>query len=770
MQFFKKTFGGIILLLVLMTTILFVKAPKLFTETNDWLIDDTYDGFRSYAALVYHVRHDSTYSHYEGMHYPYGDHAAFTDNLPLLANSIKFISQNIRDISAYCGGILNLFLISSILLCALFLFLSFRTLKLPVWYAIPVATGITMLSPQLLRLTAHYGLAHPFTIPLTFWLCLLFHRSKSWGHSLLIAFVLFLIAQLHFYLFAISATLILSLLFFKTYFAFSRKAALINGVHLLIQIFLPFLLLQWMLSDELLDRPTRPFGFFAYKARWETVFIPIDFQIGRWVEAYLHKIPWYSREGMAYVGLIAVLFLGKELVLKLWNWFRGFEYQTLLPDEHRFFLKASFWAGALILTFSLGIPFVFPWFEHIPEQLGILAQFRSIGRFAWAFFYVFNIIAFYALYFQIQKIKKQGWQAIVYVLLLAVVLLESGIFLFDKIKLPLCPNPEIRKSFQKSDHAWVDTIGIDQYQSIVNIPYFHIGSENIWINPHDKEVHRSLWLSVLTGIPVHSSFMGRTSVGQVINQLELVAEPYRRPELLKDLPNQKDFLVFLHKKAYKMDGSKYGHFLEGLSVVHEDDEVIVYRLPLKTLLDRTQEKAAKNRNLYQNKKLYKYDSVESTDSLPRFVYQSFDDQKTSKSYQGAGAFTASGFPEQTIYDGHLPFQESQSAYIFSIWGYMQGDLNPKMKIILEEYQTGTDYLFYRNEYELYKFFRSIDQGWVLGEFSFRLARGDSRIRIKVRNKSLGDRPVFLDELQIRPSKTDLYLQRQDTLMFNNRWY
>jgi len=124
MQFFKNTFGGLILVFVLITVTLLVREPKLFTEPNTWLIGDTYDGFRTYAALVYHVKHDSTYMHYEGMNYPYGDKAAFTDNLPLVANSIKFISQNISDVSDYTGGILNLFLMLSVILCAVFIFLS----------------------------------------------------------------------------------------------------------------------------------------------------------------------------------------------------------------------------------------------------------------------------------------------------------------------------------------------------------------------------------------------------------------------------------------------------------------------------------------------------------------------------------------------------------------------------------------------------------------------------------------------------------------------
>ena len=294
MQFLKRTAGGILAVIILVIAILFIRQPKLLTEPNSWLINDSFDGFRSYAALVYHVRHDSTYAHYEGMNYPYGDKAAFTDNLPLIANSVKFISTHITDLSAYCCGILNGFLMLSIVLCAVFIFLSFRNLKLPSWYAVPIAIGITMLSPQLLRLPAHYGLAHPFVVPLLFWMSLIFHKNKRWSFSLLIALVLFLCAQIHFYLFALGGSLVMGLLAFKTLFSYNKKALLINGFHLLIQVVLPLVILQVLMSDSLPDRPSKPYGFFAYKAIWESVFLPADFELGRWIHSKVHKNPVFQ--------------------------------------------------------------------------------------------------------------------------------------------------------------------------------------------------------------------------------------------------------------------------------------------------------------------------------------------------------------------------------------------------------------------------------------------------------------------------------------------
>lgn len=773
MQLFRSTFGGLILVLLIMAAILFAKMPQLATSPNSWLIGDTYDGFRSYAAMVYHVRHDSTYQHFEGMHYPYGDYNAFTDNLPLVTNALKAWSNNFGDVSAYCGGTLNLFLLGAIILCAVFLFLSFKKLDLPTWYAVPAAIGITLLSPQWYRIEAHYGLAAPFVLPMVFWLSLIFHHKKRFSTSLLIGFVLFLVAQIHFYLFAISAAFILGLFFFKSLFAAQRKAWIINALHALVQIVLPLLILQWLLYDNLTDRPTRPYGFFAYKATWQSVFLPVKFQLGRWINEYLYRIPSFSMEGIAYIGIVPLLFLIKEFFQKTLNRIFGNTYFSIQEEKNRFFLKAVFWAASLLLLFSFAFPFTLPGLEKIPEKLGLLAQFRSLGRFAWCFFYVFNIIVFYALFFQIKKVKNLAWQRFFFALVLGACLLEGGIFVKDKVKLRLYPTPDQRADFRLEDNQWIKTINLDNYQAIVNVPYFHIGSENIWVSPRNKEVHRSMWLAAQTGLPIHSSFMGRTSVGQVLDQLQLIGEPYRDPVILDHYKNKKDLLVFVHLPAYKNVSARYRHFLKDLKLLYENQQIRVYHLPLDLFAQRinaNQNGLKKEIRQLSDSLLYQHQGFQTTDSLARVVYQSFDQFPSEKVYRGNGAIQSSGSPVREIYDGHLPFQQSRTWYDLSLWVYMQGDLHPKTRLFIEEYQPGTPFIIDTQEIELNKHFRAIEDGWMLCEFAFRLWQPDSRFRIKIFNPDRGSQPIFVDELLIRPQKTIFYKKEATEFMYNNRWW
>ena len=47
------------------------------------------DGFKNYMTTNWHLAHDSSYVHYGGMNYPYGEHVLFTDNQPLFSAGLQ---------------------------------------------------------------------------------------------------------------------------------------------------------------------------------------------------------------------------------------------------------------------------------------------------------------------------------------------------------------------------------------------------------------------------------------------------------------------------------------------------------------------------------------------------------------------------------------------------------------------------------------------------------------------------------------------------------
>jgi hypothetical protein len=76
------------------------------------------------------------------MNYPYGEHVLFTNCQPAISNTLKFISQNIIDVSDYTVGLINLMMLFSIVIAAAFLYLILKEFNLNWVYSIFIAVGV----------------------------------------------------------------------------------------------------------------------------------------------------------------------------------------------------------------------------------------------------------------------------------------------------------------------------------------------------------------------------------------------------------------------------------------------------------------------------------------------------------------------------------------------------------------------------------------------------------------------------------------------------
>ncbi|PHR26241.1 MAG: hypothetical protein COA38_15410, partial [Fluviicola sp.] len=366
--------------------LIFVSHFTLITNPNSFYLGDSNDGFKNYYTLIYHIKHDSTYSHFEGMNYPYGEHIVFTDNQPLLSNTIKFISRNLVDISDYTVGIMNILMLLSIVITCLIVYLIFRRYEIPDLWAIPFAVGIGFMAPQIHRMGGHYALAYGFIIPLCMLLWLRFYHNSSLRNSMLLGALVLLSSLLHMYYFAINA-------FFLTFYFgltllknVSLKQMMFVGKNLFIQVFLPFFLIRFwfFLTDSVEDRPTSPYGFLDYRAYWQGIFLPIAYPIGNFIHSIkpIRQIEW---EGIAYTGLIPGFFFARYLLLAGVKFAKS-KGKQIIGITNNADLNMLFLTSILVLLFSFGFPFIFK-LQFLVEYLGPLKQFRSIARFSWVFYF-----------------------------------------------------------------------------------------------------------------------------------------------------------------------------------------------------------------------------------------------------------------------------------------------------------------------------------------------------------------------------------------------
>ncbi|HET6225773.1 MAG TPA: hypothetical protein VFF27_05795, partial [Bacteroidia bacterium] len=312
---FKKiknglTEKGFLLTLLFSVLCLFYFFGKLLQHPNHVFFGATADGLQGYYGALYHIKYDASYWRLDAMHYPYGDQVFFTACQPFLSDIIKFFNPFI-NLYDYTIGIINLVMLFSIVLSALFLYLIFKHLRLPYLYAAVAATAIAFLSPQLDRLGGHYSLTYQFAIPLFLLLLLKFYRSPSLKKSFFISFLVFFMMGTHFYIYAMLA--ILGVFYFGMLYVLKDNAFAnikFSIKHFFIQIVLPFIVIEviTICIDHVKDRTNFPYGFFAYKSKLAASL----YRGGKFYNALIDSIydvqlgEW---EGQSFIGIVSVLFV-----------------------------------------------------------------------------------------------------------------------------------------------------------------------------------------------------------------------------------------------------------------------------------------------------------------------------------------------------------------------------------------------------------------------------------------------------------------------------
>lgn len=764
---------GFLLTLVLALFCLFFFFGKLMINPNQVYFGATEDGMQAYYGPIYHIKHDTSYWHMNGMNYPYGDQVFFTGCQPFVSNPIKLISK-IVDISDYTVGILNSIMLFSVLFSALCLYLIFKHLKLPPTYSAIAATGIAFLSPQIIRLSCHYSLTYQFAIPLFLLLLLKFWEAPSLKKSLLISFVVFFMTGTHFYFFGFFALISFfywcSLFFLKLNFANFKFVA----IHSFIQLILPFLLFQIILFfiNDVSDRTNSPWGYLAYTANFDGVFYPSG---GNPLEGLLKNIitPNFpnSMEGFAYVGVIGTICFLFFIIIFLKR-IAFFEFKKLLSVTDNKVLNVFFWASIIALILSFGYPFIISGYEHWLQNVGLLKQMRGVARFSWSFYYIINIVAFYKIAQWVSH-KTAVLKKTIFAIVLFILTFDAY---FNTHKVEKALYNRIAsledKSNSTTENRWLTEISPKDYQAIITLPYVHVGSENTWRCYDSFEIMVEAFIvSIKTGLPTTSSMMSRTSLSQTFKNIQLVLEPYRKLEIVNDFKNQKPFLVLVNENQINEEEKR---FLGKCKKLKETPFYNVFELPFEALSKASDSLYAKTVTAMQMQKTYNIEGFNYTDSIKTFVYDGFNKNsnlnKSNESYYQAKIFAYSCFFFDT-----LPNFSGEQEYTVSFWmENFTEDLYPRATCVIECFEpTGGSYN--KEEFVVGQRLKlkAIDKNWALIESKVVVKNPKDNLAISVWQPEILDTNKILRirSLLIKPSKNNIYKENGgNNILFNNRTY
>ena len=530
--------------------------PNVVRHPNAYFFSSSGDGIKNYFVAAYFMKYDHG-QHFTGMNYPWGEHFTYPDLQPL-ASGLGSLGQQLGlPVAANAIGYLNLLVLGSLVVTPVVLYAILRRTRLPVGYAGVAALLIAFMAPQNNRLDGHMTLSYSCFVPILWYLLVRLQEAPTrtrWYVAYATASVLmglmtaYYLAAAAFFLLAHVVVLAwqetglrrvraLPLWPWLGWLAFTAVVSL--GVFR-----------GWLwLADPITDRPAHPFGFNLFVASFNSVFVPImpPFK-AVWQQLLDTGEP--SGEGFAYVGMATdwVLVLTGALLLR-YAWRRQWRrlFRPVLPAH----LRVGLWAAGLLLLLAMGYPFAAPGLEWLADYAGPLRQFRSMGRFAWPFYYVATVYAAYYLYRLLRYLRQHGAGAVALMSLLPLLLLwatETNLHSHQKAD-QIGAQPEATEFTREEGNytatlSWANRKPTD-FQAILPLPYFAVGTDKIDLQGSSEGLFQSYKASLNTGLPLLAMYMARSSVGQTLALTQLLSSNLLPKPLLKAFPNAKPILLLV---------------------------------------------------------------------------------------------------------------------------------------------------------------------------------------------------------------------------------
>ncbi len=762
-----------ILLLFLSSVLLIYFYGPILSSPNQYLFGAENDGLKTYYSYAYHIKNDSSYIHFAGMNYPYGEHFLYTDCHPALANLIKALGTQWPFFINNSIGILNALMLFGILACSIVVFLLLRELGIKPWFALMFSFVITLLAPQLFRMEGHYALSYSVVIPLTWLLWLKTKKAfASWKHYIWLLvnnlFWLFIHAYLGVVaLFFLTALIIVEWLWTKANSTHYLKSLAV--VCLPIMLFFAFA----KITDHHIDRTDNLGGFFLYNAEPDDIFIPHLGPVRHFLDALIGEgVIGQKWEARAYVGLPTTLIFAFLLIWFVAGLIRKKQAKLLVHFFSKKQIVVAFIASVLVLLFAFGIPFV--QFPSLLDLLNILKQFRATGRFTWPFYFTSLVLVAYVMQESYDWSKQNIRQNVSRrVLKLAIIAVIGTIYLVEG----LSHHQEVARNISRFPNTFnpvllpekfkviLEKFDAKEYQALLPLPFYHYGSESYWRPRKHQAMEASILLSYHSGLPIIGAALTRTSIPESKNSVQLLSPDFYEKPIQEDIISNRPILLI--RTALPI--SIYEHnILAKAQLIHKENDIAIYQLYPADLF---RNRSSKLFQTYQNSRnqLAPKSGFLTTDSSSYLYYNNFETQVSPKSFRGKGAFQSlkkgrnilDQFPPKTF--------EKDKNYQLSIWMHNgeKDALNHYFQLIIEEHLPGNQAPIKTEIFPEQA--ETIYGDWSLVEGTFRIQNPENSVLLTTKGNRLSKAKLYADDLLIREQGNEVYQMDSVTqvLFWNN---
>jgi hypothetical protein len=352
--------------------------------------------------------------------------------------------------------------------------------------------------------------------------------------------------------------------------------------------------------------------------------------------------------------------------------------------------------------------------------------------------------------------------------LVPLTLIAYEAFILQKTKKIVISENVAKREVAISTYNWIDKVDFSQFQALMPLPYYHVGSENIWIDLDGYHYRRMQTTALHTGVPDMGVNMSRTSVGNMIKSVQFTQSPLEPPELLDDLPDNRPIALMINPARWDEVKEKYPHLLSKAMLVFDHPDMKIMSLVPDSVRSYSGDRALEIASEMQQYATFPAEKPWKSYNQPGwFKYFSYDSLNTTEHiFQGKGAYAGNMGDTSWIWNAPLP----KGVYNIILWVYVKQDMGMthEMKIIQNARSDGHEINFRHEGLRFY--LKSIVDGWALFDLEFTVYEDNSDTHIFLQKKGVYE-PFFLDEVLIK-EKTDflLYRQKPGWVVRNNYWY
>jgi hypothetical protein len=300
-------------------------------------------------------------------------------------------------------------------------------------------------------------------------------------------------------------------------------------------------------------------------------------------------------------------------------------------------------------------------------------------------------------------------------------------------------------SGQSEQNQWYSRHDFTQYQAILPLPYFHVGSENYWLGDHSPVMPQAYAASLGTGLPLTAVMLSRTSITQTLLNLDLVLEAYHEYPILNEFPDDRPLLLLRHKKGGL---TAWEQALVRKAVpLDENTDLRIYSLSMDSI-----------RSLITGRQEELRSRLGDTTPQPSFLFEDF-------SSEADGVFRSEFTKATTLYEEVVP---DTGMYKISFW--FEGtdrDLWPRTVFWAELYNKNGE----KYHYMYTDFFRKMvlrDGSWGLVEFPLHVKEPGSRLKIVFNNRLIMNGEMVIDRVLVCPSRSSHVMEDRGRIWVNNR--